>query len=81
MSSVATVANVIEAFKQRGFEFVGRTDDGWFRLYGPLTPAQADKGWPCEVQLDPTFFDLPVVAGRKLTIYRSEFRLKFDQGV
>ena len=23
----------------------------------------------------------PVVAGRKLTIYRSEFRLKFDQGV
>lgn len=25
--------------------------------------------------------DLPVVAGRKLTINRGEFRLKFDQGV
>jgi len=31
MSGVATVADVIEALKQRGFEFVGKTDDGWFR--------------------------------------------------
>lgn len=59
MSSAAAVADVIEAFKQRGFEFVGKTDDGWFRLHGQLTPPQADKGCPCEVQLDPTFFDLP----------------------
>lgn len=59
MSSAAVVADVIEAFKQRGFEFVGKTIDGWFRLQGQLTPPQADKGWPCEVQLDPTFFDLP----------------------
>ncbi|HBP3856279.1 TPA: thiamine biosynthesis protein ThiF, partial [Pseudomonas aeruginosa] len=36
-----------------------KTDDGWFRLHGQLTPPQADKGCPCEVQLDPTFFDLP----------------------
>ena len=57
MSSAAAVADVIEAFKQRGFEFVGKTDDGWFRLHGRLTPPQADKGCPCEVQLDPTFFD------------------------
>ena len=37
MSSAAAVADVIEAFKQRGFEFVGKTDDGWFRLHGQLT--------------------------------------------
>ncbi|MBE5528096.1 thiamine biosynthesis protein ThiF [Laribacter hongkongensis] len=59
MSSVAAVADVIEAFKQQGFEFVGKTDDGWFKLRGPLTPPGTDKGCPCEVQLDPAFFDLP----------------------
>lgn len=59
MNSAVAVSDVIEAFKQRGFEFVGKTDDGWFRLHGQLTPPQADKGCPCEVQLDPTFFDLP----------------------
>lgn len=59
MSSATAVADVIEAFKQRGFEFVGKTDDGWFRLHGQLTPPQADTGCPCEVQLDPMFFDLP----------------------
>ena len=59
MSSAATVADVIEAFKQQGFKFVGKTDDSWFRLHGQLTPPQADKGYPCEVQLDPTFLDLP----------------------
>jgi len=59
MNSAAAVADVIEAFRQRGFEFVGKTDDGWFRLQGQLTSTQADKGCPCEVQLDPTFFDLP----------------------
>ncbi|WP_323844355.1 ThiF family adenylyltransferase [Microbulbifer magnicolonia] len=59
MSCVAAVADVIEAFKQRGFEFVGMKKDGWFRLHGRLIPPQADKGCPCEVQLDPTFFDLP----------------------
>lgn len=59
MSGAATIADVIEAFKQRGFDFVGKTNDGWFRLHGRLTPPQADNGCPCEVQLDPTFFDLP----------------------
>ncbi|OJZ16371.1 MAG: thiamine biosynthesis protein ThiF [Thiobacillus sp. 63-78] len=59
MSGVATVADVIEALKQRGFEFVGKTDDGWFRLHGRLTSPHADQGCPCELQLDPTFFDLP----------------------
>ena len=59
MSSVAAVPDVIQAFKQQGFEFVGKTNDGWFKLHGRLTPPQTDKGYPCEVQLDPTFFDLP----------------------
>lgn len=59
MSSVAVAADVIEAFKQQGFEFVDKTDDGWFKLRGMLIPCGADDGIPCEVQLDPTFFDLP----------------------
>ena len=59
MSGVAAVVDVIEVFKQRGFEFVGKTADGWFKLHGRLTPPDEDKGCPCEVQLDPTFFDLP----------------------
>lgn len=59
MSSVAVAADVIEAFKQQGFEFVGKTDDGWFKLRGMLIPCGADDGIPCEVQLDPTFFDMP----------------------
>ena len=59
MSSVAAVADVIEAFKQQGFEFVGKTDDTWFKLRGLLIPCGAVDGIPCEVQLDPTFFDLP----------------------
>lgn len=59
MSRDIAVADVIEAFKQRCFEFIGKTDDGWFRLQGKLIPPQADTGCPCEVQLDPTFLDLP----------------------
>jgi len=55
----ATAADVIEAFKQRGFTFVGRANDGWFRLHGSLISPESDKGWPCEVQLDPMFCDLP----------------------
>ena len=59
MSGAIAVANVIEAFEQQGFAFVGKTDDGWFKLHGCLNPPGAGKGCPCEVQLDPTFFDLP----------------------
>ncbi|QNU62788.1 ThiF family adenylyltransferase [Vreelandella titanicae] len=59
MNNTVTVADVIEAFKQRSFEFVGKTADGWFRLHGNLALTQIDKGYRCEVQLDPTFIDLP----------------------
>lgn len=60
MSTLATIADVIDAFKQKSFEFVGKSDEGWFKLLGPLTPPGAkEEGYPCEVQLDPTFSDLP----------------------
>lgn len=59
MKSVAVVADVVEAFKPKGFKFVGKTGDGWFKLRGLLIPPDMDKGCPCEVQLDPTFFELP----------------------
>ncbi|MFC6280881.1 MULTISPECIES: ThiF family adenylyltransferase [Polaromonas] len=59
MSSVAAIADVIEAFERQGFKFVGKTEDGWFKLRGPLIPCGAVDGIPCEVQLDPAFFDLP----------------------
>lgn len=59
MRKVSAVSDVIDAFKQRGFTFVGKTDDGWFKLRGLLTPLGAEKGCPSEVQLDPEFFDLP----------------------
>jgi hypothetical protein len=61
MNSAAVVADVIEAFKQRGFEFLGKTDDNWFKLRGRLTPSDADKGYLCEVLLDPTFFEFPSI--------------------
>lgn len=58
MSGANTSTNVIEAFRQRGFDFIGKADDGWFMLSGRLPP-QSDKGCPCEIQLDPKFFELP----------------------
>lgn len=59
MNSATAATDVIEAFKQRGFEFIGKTDDGWFRLRGRLTPPQSEIGCPCEIQLDPKFCELP----------------------
>ncbi len=59
MSYTPTVEDVVEAFKQRGFVFVGTTSDGWFRLNGPLRPPGSAIDWPCEVQLDRSFIELP----------------------
>lgn len=61
MKGATAATDVIEAFKQRGFEFIGKADDGWFRLSGRLIPSNSDKGYLCEIQLDPKFFELPRV--------------------
>lgn len=59
MSRAIIITDVIEAFKQRGFEFAGKTDDGWFRVGGRLTPLESEKSYQCEIQLDPNFSELP----------------------
>lgn len=59
MKSVPTVADVMEALKERGFVFVGKSNDGWFKLHGRLTPPQTKGGFRCELQIDPTFCELP----------------------
>lgn len=59
MSYNIAVTDVIDAFVLQGFNFIGQSQDGWFRLQGILTPPEVDKGYEAEIQLDPTFFDLP----------------------
>ena len=61
MNSATALADVIEAFRQRSFEFVGKTDNNWFKLHGRLTPSDAEKDYLCEVLLDPTFFEFPSI--------------------
>lgn len=55
----AKVTEVVDAFRQRGFEFIGRTDDGRLKLRGPLKTST--KSYASELQLDPEFFELPLV--------------------
>jgi molybdopterin/thiamine biosynthesis adenylyltransferase len=55
----AKVTEVVDAFRQRGFEFIGRADSGWLKLRGPLKTST--KSHACEIQLDPQFFELPLV--------------------
>lgn len=57
----AAAAEVIKAFKDRGFTHLGQSPAGWFRLTGSLTAAQANQVVPCEVQLDPRFASLPKI--------------------
>lgn len=64
MNTSARVAEVVDAFRQRGFEFVGRADDGWLKLRGPLRTSTGSHD--CEIKLDPQFFELPYV--RLLTL-------------
>ena len=61
MNSIPKIADVIEAFRQHGFTFVNKSDDGWFRLQGLLTPPGTSTGYACDIQVDPTFLDLPRV--------------------
>lgn len=60
----AKATDTIDAFKQRGFEYIGLADDGWFKLQGQLTTSTASHA--CEIQLDPQFFELPRVRLLKL---------------
>lgn len=57
--AAAKVTDVVDAFRQRGFEFIGRADDGWLKLRGPLKVSTNSHA--CEIQLDPQFFELPRV--------------------
>lgn len=61
MNSGVAVTDVIAAFKQEGFEFVGKSGDGWFRLQGQLRPSQLHQSFSCEVLLDPKLYDLPKI--------------------
>lgn len=57
MNEDTHVTKVIDAFRQRSFEFVGCTDDGWLKLRGPLIAS--GQSYACEIMLDPLFFELP----------------------
>ncbi len=59
MNSQTTMSDVIDAFNQRGFNYKEKTDDGWFSLYGFLGQNSLDKGYLCELQLDPSFLEIP----------------------
>lgn len=58
------VTDVIDAFKQHDFQYIGPTDDGWLKLHGPLRASTTSHA--CEIQLDPQFFELPRVRLLKL---------------
>jgi len=59
MDEDTQVTKVIDAFKQRGFEFVSCANDGWLKLHGSLVAS--GESYACEVMLDPQFFELPRV--------------------
>jgi molybdopterin/thiamine biosynthesis adenylyltransferase len=59
MSAGSKISAVFEALAQRGFKYLGPAEDGWHRLEGELKTSQGAH--LCEVQLDPKFYDLPVV--------------------
>lgn len=63
-SDSGAVSAVVSALKGRGFVFVGRDDEGWLKLNGPLV-AQGSSH-QCELSLDPGLFELPRVRLLKL---------------
>lgn len=54
-----TVDVVIDALRQRGFEYVGRAENGWFLVRGVLKAGDQDHR--CEVAIDPRLCKLPQV--------------------
>lgn len=59
MNNITTISDVIDAFNLKGFKFVKKTSDGWFSLHGLLGRSLLEKDYPCEIQLDPGFLELP----------------------
>lgn len=55
----STVDVVIDALGRRGFEYVGRAENGWFLVRGALDAG--DRGHRCEVAIDPRLCRLPQV--------------------
>ena len=51
---------MVEAFKQQGFEFVGKTDDGWFQTAGALTPPALPRAARVKSSSTRTFFGPPL---------------------
>lgn len=58
---MSRAADVIDALKLHGFEYSGKTDEGWFKLHGRLKPNLAEIGYKCELSFDPYFVDLPKI--------------------
>lgn len=58
------VADVVQALKQRGFEYLGRINEGILKFSGMLLVESSDH--PCDVFIDPEFVELPVVRLHKV---------------
>lgn len=56
-----TIADVVDAFMRRGFQYIDKSTDGWFRLHGRLAPAATTASYACEIMLDPQFSELPLI--------------------
>lgn len=57
MNFADQIADVIDALKEHGFEFIGLGDDGWLKLQGNLKTSTSD--YVCELQIDTKFIELP----------------------
>ncbi|SDH70477.1 ThiF family adenylyltransferase [Propionivibrio dicarboxylicus] len=59
MSSDELIADVTDSLRQRGFDFKGRSNDGWFVYRGTLDGGS--KIFACELQVAPNFSEYPRV--------------------
>lgn len=51
---------VFDAFREKGFEYIGSAGDGWIKLRGHLRP-EPGQTVLCEIHLDPKFSEVPRV--------------------
>ncbi len=59
MSKVVNISDLIDAFILKGFQYEGKSDDGWHRLNGCLCPPSDTDTYSCNIEIDPNFIDLP----------------------